>query len=537
MATLDLSGQYRRDLGWKLTRSGKRAQQRFYLGRDKNTAQVSETRLEAFWTALEGYFAAERKGESPLWEEWSLEIGAAITDGKMVINPPPPPPAIVALFPDDPDLASAGWLDILQTHFSGVIALSGVPCGGYRGRGEFDTPKPVHTGHTLHSAIDGYVEYLHQRHRTAEGIVSQTGKKQGERAERLKRHHPDCPLYDLTAKKIEDILLYWGKRPVKEKEKRYSRDTCKNQLILIRAFLHWLHRSEMKWKLPPDYLFPRIKIEWLASEVSGEVKKRTFTVEQVGILWKHATPLERVFIALGINCGFGAGEIGTLAETEVNGSVIKRLRHKTKVFGAWWLFPITRDAVAWARKRKEVLGFTSDYLLVADSGKPYCAVTVGNNNNQKIRNSWNRLLKRVRQENKDFPLLSFGKLRKTSASWIRRVRGGGGEMGSIFLTHGKATDDPLLDVYANRQFRRLFNCEKRIWKRLKDVLTGEFTEPKAHRPMSHRLEEALKKRIRKLKKQGYKLAAIAKMTDTPFTTVKRIVMSNAPEPDKSMDNQ
>jgi hypothetical protein len=52
MATLDLTGQYRRGLGWKLTRSGKRSQQRFYLGRDKNTAQVCETRLEAFWSAL-----------------------------------------------------------------------------------------------------------------------------------------------------------------------------------------------------------------------------------------------------------------------------------------------------------------------------------------------------------------------------------------------------------------------------------------------------------------------------------------------------
>src|SRR5258707_5326576 len=105
MATLDRRGQYRRDLGWKLTRSGKRAQQRFYLGRDKNTAQVSETRLQAFWSALEGYFAAERKGEPPLWEDWSLEIAEAITDGKMAIAPPHPPAALVALFPDDPDVA------------------------------------------------------------------------------------------------------------------------------------------------------------------------------------------------------------------------------------------------------------------------------------------------------------------------------------------------------------------------------------------------------------------------------------------------
>src|SRR5262249_29517320 len=302
--------------------------------------------------------------------------------------------------------------------------------------GEVDKPKQVHTGHTLHSAIDAYVEYLHCVHRTAENIVSQTGKKQGERAARLKRHHPDFPLYDLTAKKIEEILFYWGQRPVDAKDNRYSRDTCKNQLILIRAFLRWLHRSDLPWKLPPDYLFPRIKIEWLSSEVSGEVKKRTFTLTEVGVLWKNATPLERVFIALGLNCGFGAAEIGTLAETEINGNFIKRLRHKTKVFGAWWLYPITLSAIAWARKQKEGLGFTSDYLIVSDSGKPYCVATAGNNN-QKIRNSWNRLMKRVRQENPDFPRLSFGKLRKTSASWVRR--GGGGELASIFIAHGKAT--------------------------------------------------------------------------------------------------
>jgi hypothetical protein len=525
MATLDRTGQYRRDLGWKLSRSGKRAQQRFYLGRNKNTAHVSETRLEAFWSALEGYFAAERKGESPLWEEWSLEIAEAITDGKMVIAPPHPPAVLVALFPDDPDVASSGWLDILQTHFAGVIGFSGLTSFGYQGRGEFDKPKPVHTGHTLHSAIDGYVEYLHRVHRTAENIVSQTGKKQGERAARLKRHHPDFPLYDLTAKKIEEILFYWGKRPVDGNEKRYSRDTCKNQLILIRAFLRWLHRSDIPWKLPPDYLFPRIKIEWLPSEVSGEVKKRTFTLTEVGILWEHATPLERVLIALGINCGFGAGEIGTLAETEISGSVVRRLRHKTKVFGAWWLYPITRDAIAWARKRKEVLGFTSDYLLVTDSGRPYCVVTAGNNSNQKIRNSWNRLMKRVREEHRDFPRLSFGKLRKTAASWVRRV--GGGEMASIFVAHGKATDDRLLDLYADRQFRKLFKCQQSIWKKLKHVLTGNFPEPKTHKPKGHRIEDAMKKRIQKLKQQGYKLTKIAEVTNTPLTTVCRIASSQA----------
>jgi hypothetical protein len=170
-------------------------------------------------------------------------------------------------------------------------------------------------------------------------------------------------------------------------------------------------------------------------------------------------------------------------------------------------------------------------LLLSDSGQPYSAVTAGNNNNQKIRNSWNRLMKRVRQEtdNSDFPRLSFGKLRKTAASWIRRV--GGGEIASIFITHGKATGDSLLDVYAERQFPKLFKCQKRIWEKLKGVLTGEFPEPKPHKPTSYRLEDALKKRIQKLKRQGYKLTKIAEMTHSSLTTVRRIAFGRVLDSD------
>lgn len=362
----DGSGQYRRDLGWKKSSSGKRTQHRFYLGHDEDAAALAERRLVKFWAAIERYFEQERDGEDCIWEGWSLALAKQIADGAMVVQAEAPE-HIQAQVEQEPTII-AGWFNMLKEYFGTIcgIEMAGVKQSQelLARRGQFNIDrgkrmleaagKPAPTGETFHQAIDAYIRYLHQVHQTPEKVVSQTGKKQGERAARMKRHHLDLPLYDLTAKKIEEILLHWGKRPFADLEKRYSRDTCKNQLILIRAFLRWLHRSDFQWKLPPDYLFPRMKIEWLPTEISGQVKKRTFTVKEVGILWKNATPLERVFIALGINCGFGGGEIGTLAEAEISEKVIKRLRHKTKVFGAWWLFPITRDAIAWARKRKEV---------------------------------------------------------------------------------------------------------------------------------------------------------------------------------------
>src|SRR2546422_43554 len=99
---LDNSGQWRTDKGWKLTSGGKKAQQRFYLGRDKTTASLAESRLVAFWAALVGYFEQERKGEECLFEDWSLSIAKDIADGKMNVSPPDDPPAsLVSLFPND----------------------------------------------------------------------------------------------------------------------------------------------------------------------------------------------------------------------------------------------------------------------------------------------------------------------------------------------------------------------------------------------------------------------------------------------------
>ena len=258
-------------------------------------------------------------------------------------------------------------------------------------------------------------------------------------------------------------------------------------------------------------------------------KKRTYTFKEIGILWQHATPLERVFMALALNCSFGDGEISTLAEPEINGKVIKRVRHKTKVFGAWWLMPITREAIAYARGMKEANGFQSPFLLVTSSGKPYCQPTKGNNKNGKIRNSWNRLLDRIRsiEEHKNFPRLSFGKLRKTSASWVRKI--GGGELASIHISHGKATTDSLLDVYADRQFKRLFSAHKRLWKRLESVMVGGFPVPKARKPLSV-TEPAKVKRILTIRRRGYSLGGIARETDTPPTTVARIIRNAKKKP-------
>src|SRR5947209_2358266 len=50
---------------------------------------------------------------------------------------------------------------------------------------------------TLHDALDAYKEWIERTFVDIEGRTTQTGKKQGERAARIKRYAKDMPLSDL----------------------------------------------------------------------------------------------------------------------------------------------------------------------------------------------------------------------------------------------------------------------------------------------------------------------------------------------------
>jgi hypothetical protein len=43
----------------------------------------------------------------------------------------------------------------------------------------------------------------------------------------------------------------------------------------------------------------------------------TFDLEELKILYRYATPLERALMLLGLNCGFGAAESGSLQLNQI----------------------------------------------------------------------------------------------------------------------------------------------------------------------------------------------------------------------------
>lgn len=256
----------------------------------------------------------------------------------------------------------------------------------------------------------------------------------------------------------------------------------------------------------------------------------TFSFDELRLLNEYATPLERVFLLLGLNCGFGVAEIASLLvgevvlfkghearhrellgyETTNADSFIKRIRRKSGVYGEHILFPQTVAAMQWALERRgKHANFQSESVLVLnDKGVPYNQPTKGNHRNQQIPNRFAALWQRIQRDHSDFPSLSFGKLRKTAGDLVRRFADG--EIFGVFMCHGQpvATDN-LSDVYSNRPFGKVFKAIREIQEYLQPVFAAAGPAPFNSRLSQVTYRSAASDRILELHDKEWSIRAIA----------------------------
>lgn len=499
--------QYYREIGVKL--NGKA--HRFYLGDDEAIATANILRLEALWAGVkkrwDDYKSEEiQETDFPCWDETTLQLGEAVRKGEWTVLIEPP------------ENLSAGelatWASGLKTYFPMIQVQVPDPIKLDEGNKifvdlttkmakeeqhrhrekmrfikRFSEPfgGNIKTKETLHDAIEAYIAWVEKTFVDIDGITTQTGKKQGERAERLKRHAKDMPLSDFDAHEIDQIIETWRTRPKKADGKPFSYSLCKHTIRLFKHFLRWLHKDKsFPRKRPADLDLDGIKI---VPDAEVKYKVETYSKEEIGTLWQYASHFERQLLAMALNCGFSISEIGSLNWSEVESGHIKGLRPKTSVYGEFKLWDIT----------KQVMGSPKGQGLVftTQNGLSLIARTAGNNVCAKIPSAWYRLLNRIQKHHPEFKRLGFHHLRKTAGDFIRKLSDG--ETMGVFLRHGKPVkSDVLADIYSNRHFQKVFEAQDKFWDLLKDVIT-----PLEDVTLSTKLSPAQIRQIRKLKSQGF----------------------------------
>jgi hypothetical protein len=564
---LDDQGEYPRQVGWKYSRNQILIQHKFRLGADLKEAKRREQKLLELWGQIEA--TTSTPGKPVIWNPFMLYVAKQIAKGKVQIEVP--------RMPHDTPEAYARYVHRVQRHYpmvsfvaedeeayvAGATANRTMVEGQIRELEEQITIKKTkhiqggnigevdlsqHTG-MLHDAMRAYIEWIKKDYfRPALGRINDGGRTKMRQVETLITRHENQLLSMLDEAAVEEMFRFWRQRPFKMGSKKpISRKSAENYIGELKRFFRWLHKSQdFDWRKPENFDEIKTKVDAAPGDKQRKlVQVDTFSLAELQLLNEYATPLERVFLLLGLNCGFGVAEIASLLIGEVvlfkghearhqellgyqttkSDSFIKRIRRKNGVYGEHILFPQTVVAMQWAlqRRNKHPNFLDESVLLLNDNGVPYNRPTKGNYRNQQIPSRFANIVNRIKKDgHADFPALSFGKLRKTAGDLVRRFSDG--EIFGVFMCHGQPVKtDNLADLYSNRPFGKVFKAIREIQEYLQPVFAAAGAVPFNSRLSQVTYRSATSDRILELHDRDWSIRTIAKEVGWSRMKVQRLI--------------
>ena len=573
---LGKDGHYSRQIGWKLSTSGKLVQAKFRLGANLEEAKRRNLALIEIWKFVErraretpvispdglGFFgniSRYAQDEPVVWPDELLEIAREVARNGQAIVKKLPEESSSAYFSRCSVLA--GELAFIRpqdeaTYRDGFHALK---CDVQQMKeetaqilrntlGQISDDKLLAGGPRLHDAMRDHIDWLKQEYKDPETEITDWGRMKVKQVKILLERHEDQALVEIAHDEVEQMIRYWRQRPNKKStDTPITKKSAENLIAALRSFFKWLGRSaKYDWKKPSGF-----------DDIPNRVRSRTedtrtqimpddiFTLEELVLLNEYATPLQRTLLLLGLNCGFARAEIASLLLGEIyirkphdqrhqeilgftsseDDSFIKRYRRKTGVYGEFILFPQTVQAIEWAMKsRKSQPDFSPQgRLLLNANGHPYDKLTAGGNPNQQIPNHFAQIFRRLEDAGKKIKKRPFKTLRKTAGDLVRRFADG--EVAAVFQSRGQPVEiDNLADAYTNRPFGKVFEALRKVQTHLQPMFdaagsTPFTTQPKACTPQS------IGDRIIKLHREGMGVQDIAlaveKHTSTVYRHIKR----------------
>jgi integrase len=284
---------------------------------------------------------------------------------------------------------------------------------------------------------------------------------------------PFTPFSAIGEKEIQRAVLFLLRRPT-AKVRNHQKSvpgplavkTVVNVVRQMKAVLNWVHETDgCNWNKPKrfDKLF-RIRVESLKTAeerarearevVSGDVA--TFTIQELTALWTAAENKVRLFILLGLNCGFTSSEVSDVRTFEVflDGETphIHRRRNKTGIEAKWALWP---ETILLLRTRQAPQNGELRWLLT-ERGNPLVEVNA-RTRRDAIEKHWAKLVLEAKLDRH----LGFRFLRKTGADAIKRL--GGLEESEMYLSH---QEPGINKAYANRNWSRMWECLRQLRQQL-----------------------------------------------------------------------
>jgi integrase len=327
---------------------------------------------------------------------------------------------------------------------------------------------------TAADVCEKFLQNLYTRHERGE-ISAQHFDKNRICLNRFVAHVGRDTLFDeIGETDLEDFKDYVLSQPVSASSERpISRETAKGHLSIVKTMYKWSHKMRLIELLPRN-LDDLTKI---STNGNSEPKVLTFTLKELGILWKKGVPRHRCFLAMALNCGFGQQDISDLRMDEVDwkNGYIERDRSKTKVRAKHKLWAVTLELM---KEHRHAGSSGNDRVFLtqirqkekntgeAPKHKPLVRNVIRNGKLTKsdcIKN----LFWRLRRKTGINDGRGFYCLRKTGASLIERIDPQATEM---YLSH---SEKGMKKNYAHRDWERLDNALGKMWEEVQSILVKD----------------------------------------------------------------
>lgn len=328
---------------------------------------------------------------------------------------------------------------------------------------------------SLHEMLDAYSDFITQRSAASPASAA----KRINVIRRLKEVHKDLPINAFGHGDIQSMVDHWRSRPAaKTSGKPIAYSTAAKHISELRRFLIWLHENpEASWSMPSNFLRLNTQPVRLDSDfrIKGDSLRR-YSVDELRALYQNAREDERLILLLGLNCGFGAAELGLLKVedfhiqgqsghplNEERGSVLVLHRPNTNQVGVWPLWPETVHAFEVLMEREGQIG---GHVFKSRDGESLYRQT-SRNPSSAFANLWRRLTNRVSEQHPEFPRLPIKMLRRTAMDLLMSICSG--DAVRAYLGHRPDHRDYF---YRNRDG----HFEAEACQRLREMLEQVFVD-------------------------------------------------------------
>jgi integrase len=156
--------------------------------------------------------------------------------------------------------------------------------------------------------------------------------------------------------------------------------SVRDRLVKVRAFLKWAYRIGAIDCIPRN-----VDDDFARVGLPGPNPK-TFTLDEIRTLWNAASQRTKLYIALGLNCGYRQEDIASLIpeHIDLDARMIRRLRSKTGTAQPHKLWTVTAELL-----RRETAPRGSAFALLDANGQRLVRVEIrgdgGTKRNDPIR--------------------------------------------------------------------------------------------------------------------------------------------------------